>query len=491
MEERSFLVHKSFWIIIVLLLVAAWVSGLFIDLTGDSGLYAAISRQMVASGDWINLKINGHAYDQKPHLLFWLAGIGIKFFGNNNLAFKLFPFLYGFLGIYFTYRLGRLVYSHETGLLASVMTASSLIYFLYFFDIHTDTVLQTGVMLALWQLTAYFNSQKTGHLLTGFAGIGLAMLSKGPVGAVIPFLYIVSHYILTKNRKELFRLKWLAGIAVIIIIISPVLFHLYQNFGLKGLKFYFITNNIGRISGSYAGSNHDLLFYLYNLIWALFPWTFFVFQALYTEIRGVFKTKTSDNWAVTILPGLLLMLVILSIARGKAPNYMLILIAPLMLITANQVDKKLSGIGQRRRIQIMATSLLLFSGIFNLFMNTCYLPSLYKYQGTRQALELFEKDPHKNKKLYNWETEEYAIYFYGKDEVEEINNWDKAYKALSTPETWIYTHQIKRDNVLEMNYKIDTIYTIRQRGMNKITLQFLNPSTREKSLVSNYLIKTQ
>ena len=60
--------ENSLWSFAFLLVVLAYFSGLFIDLTGDSGLYAAISRQMVESGDWFNLKINGVFYDQKPHL---------------------------------------------------------------------------------------------------------------------------------------------------------------------------------------------------------------------------------------------------------------------------------------------------------------------------------------------------------------------------------------------------------------------------------------
>ena len=116
-----------------LLLIAAWIAGLFIDLTGDAGLYAAISRQMVESGDWLNLKINGEPYDQKPHLLFWLAGAGISIFGNTNFAFKLFPILFALSGIYFTYRLAKLMFSKTAGRWAALFTATSQMFFLYFF----------------------------------------------------------------------------------------------------------------------------------------------------------------------------------------------------------------------------------------------------------------------------------------------------------------------------------------------------------------------
>jgi len=125
---------KFWWIFAFVLVALAYFFGLFIDLTGDSGLYAAISRQMVESGDWFNLKINGAAYDQKPHLFFWLAGLGIQLFGNSNFAFKLFPFIYGAAGVYFTYRLGKQLFSEEVGKWAALITGTSQIFFLYFLD---------------------------------------------------------------------------------------------------------------------------------------------------------------------------------------------------------------------------------------------------------------------------------------------------------------------------------------------------------------------
>ncbi|MGM0621655.1 MAG: ArnT family glycosyltransferase, partial [Bacteroidota bacterium] len=167
------------WGIAFLMIGVAWIFGLFIDLTGDSGLHAAISRQMVESGDWLNLKINGEPYDQKPHLLFWLAGLGIELFGNYNFAFKLFPVLFALSSLWFIYKLGRILFSHEAGLTAALIAGTSQMFFLYLLDIHTDIILQAGVTLALWQLIAYLEKRKAAHFILGFIGIGLAMLAKG------------------------------------------------------------------------------------------------------------------------------------------------------------------------------------------------------------------------------------------------------------------------------------------------------------------------
>ncbi len=92
--------------------------------------------------------------------------------------------------------------------------------------------------------------------------------------------------------------------------------------------------------------------------------------------------------------------------------------------------------------------------------------------------------------MYNFELEEYELFFYAKDSVAEIKNWDQLYDAMEKPGTWVYTNATKYNDIKNMDYSIDTVYTIRQRGMNEINLQFLDPATREESLKSNYLIKT-
>jgi 4-amino-4-deoxy-L-arabinose transferase-like glycosyltransferase len=465
----------------------AWISGLFIDLTGDSGLYAAITLQMVESDDWFNLSINGNPYDQKPHLIFWLSGIGVKLFGHHNWAFKFFPFIYAVAGVWFTYRLGKFLYLEWGGRVAALMLATSQILFLYFFDIHTDTILQSGVILALWQLTVYLKTRNSLRFIFGFAGIGLAMLSKGPVGAVLPFLFVLIYLIATKDFRQLFHPKWILGVAIVLVIISPTLYHLYRSFGLEGIKFYFITNNLGRISGSYAGSSNDPFYYMYNALWALLPWTYFVVISYILEIRNWIKRPPEDIFSISMVVSLFIFFVLLSISKGKAPNYMLISVPPVMIITAKWVALKWDKGGTRYRNTIFM--LAIATCTINIFLNIWIIPELFKYQGVRQVISIFEKDKHPDKKLYIWEIDEFAIYYYSQKMPVSIENWEQAYKIFDTPQSWIYTHKIKKDNLEEMKIRIDTIYTIRQRGMNKINLKFLNPKTRESALNEHYLIK--
>ncbi|HKL31913.1 MAG TPA: glycosyltransferase family 39 protein [Tangfeifania sp.] len=536
---------KNFlWGIAFLMIGVACIFGLFIDLTGDSGLHAAISRQMVESGDWLNLTINGEPYDQKPHLLFWLAGLGIELFGNSNFAFKLFPFLFALSSLWFVYKLGKLLFSYQAGLTAALIAGTSQMFFLYLLDIHTDTILQAGISLALWQLIAFLEKRKAVHFIWGFVGIGLAMLAKGPVGAVLPFFTVLFYLIVKKDFRRLFHPKWFLGILIVLVVISPTLWHLFDSFGWEGIRFYFITNNLGRVTGEYAGSSTDPFYYLYNMLWAFLPWTVFIVAAIIFEIKSWFSTDKKINpGRAALLGSVLVLLFVYSISKGKAPHYFLIMVGPLAVVTGGYLNRFRKMAVEGRRIlcaqgAVLTIMFLIFiaivfflsekvswlpvfllavlfiaagifiqkekeswrrliffsvlvSGIVNVFLNAEFIPGLFRYQGARQALEVFEENQKPEDKLYNFALEEYELFFMA-DEAEEVKTPQRLYKLLEKEKTWVYTNQIKYNDIKRnMESKIDTVFVIRHRGMNELNFRFLNPKTRGKSLTPNYLIKAK
>lgn len=529
------------WTCAFLMIGLAYIFGLFVDLTGDSGLYAAISRQMVDSGDWFNLQLNGKPYDQKPHLFFWLAGAGIQLFGNTNFAFKLFPFLYGISGIYFTYRLGKTIYSNEVGKVAALIVATSQISFLYFFDFHMDSILQTGVVLALWQLAEYLKFKKKINFVIGFVGVGLAMFSKGPVGAVIPFLAVLFYLLSERDFKQIFHAKWVLGIIIVLLIISPSLYHLHKNFGTEGIKFFFITNNFGRITGEYAGSNSDPLFYLHTLLWAFLPWALLVVLGMFSEIESWIRKGNLNSWGYYLLGSTLVLLLVLSIAKGKAPNYFLIAVAPIAVVAGKsleQLNLRTDNLLKRilyyqqffvgllglfililiimlsnkimlpllivsissvfifysfrilkvKIVRIVFISVLTVS-VLNLILATSILPDLYKYQAARNVLKVYNENRNSNDKLFNYHSEDYELFFYAEDQVEQIYNYEDYNKMLENKGTWLHTIKNGYHELIDGGRKIDTVYFIPYKGMNNLNLRFLNPKTREAHLDTTYLIR--
>ena len=310
------------------------------------------------------------------------------------------------------------------------------------------------------------------------------------------------------------------------------------------MKFFFITTNVGRITGEYAGSSTEWLFYVHTFLWAFLPWTLYVLVSLFTEIKTGFKNKEQSAWSFYLLGSVGVLFIILSVARGKAPNYFFIEIVPIAIITAKWLTifetenrKKRTvlirwqvifvGIFALGLVFVFATlsfvklwvalliALLLIGAVYyflkqkkpilnnalllsvliigglNLFLNSAVIPELYTYQGARQALSIFNEHKKENSQLYNFETEGNELYFYSKENVIQIERWDELRAAMKTGNAWIYTNEIKCKNIIDMKMKIDTIYEVRQRGMNRISLKFLNPSTRESSLKTYYLMVSE
>src|SRR4029078_7371138 len=76
-------------------LVAVWFAG--IDQRAlqhpDEGRYAEISREMLASGDYVLPRLNGLVYLEKPPLQYWITAGAYRIFGVHEWTARLWPVL--------------------------------------------------------------------------------------------------------------------------------------------------------------------------------------------------------------------------------------------------------------------------------------------------------------------------------------------------------------------------------------------------------------
>ncbi|WP_372771969.1 ArnT family glycosyltransferase [Mangrovibacterium sp.] len=526
----------------LLLVLAAYYFGLFIDLTADTGKYGAIARHILDSGDWINLKIHGEPYDQKPPLIFWLATLGFELGGLHNWSYKLFSVLYSFGGFWFTYRLGKTLYTKRTGVLAALMLFSSEVYFLFAMDVHTDLLLQANITLAIWQLAAYLKTRKTLNFVLAFTGVGLAMMSKGAIGAAIPAFALGTHLLIKRDFRQLVHPKWLLGILIALIVALPAFAGLYNQFGLEGLKFFFITNNVGRITGSYAGNNSDYLFYFHTILYLFLPWTFLLFFGLYHEIKSYFL-KSGTNREYFTVGGIWIYFLIASIAKGKAPHYIFTLIPLFAVIVGKWLDfwlqeTDLKNIHWLFRAQylvlaliivflvtlmgygfpsnnllywvLLVTSLaacfilvtsegelltklflpsIILMATLNIYLNAQVFPETFSYQASTHASRIYNEKAAPGEPLSNYLYGQYELFFYADTDVKQLYSL-KDFKLNPVQNSWIFTTQQGLDSIHgKYQNNIELVYPLKHQGMNKVTIKFLNPETREQALKPMYLLK--
>ncbi len=524
--------------------IVVYLLGLLVDQTSDAAKYAAIGRNILQSHDWINLKIGGEPYDQKPPLLFWLAAVSFKLFGFSNLAYKLPSFLMSLFGVFATFRLGKVLYNEKVGKLAAIMLFFSEVYFLYNMDVHTDALLASTTAIALWQFAEYLKERKLWNMIFGFIATGLAMMSKGPVGlAVVAFavgIQIVSH----RKMWTLINWKWLLGIPILALMISPALKGLYDQFGWNGIIFYFWKNNAGRITGDYVGSNSDYSFYFHTLLYLFLPWSFFALTALILEWRDLIRKRFKlEGREVFLIGAITLYWIIISIAKGKAPHYLFVVIPMLSVLTAKWMivlyeKQKYHNLGQflyrfqqvciillwiatliislylfpmRQPIYWFFIVILLILSVFSFWeknryyktgllsiaviivlsfsINSNLMPGIFRYESSIQACETFNKQSVPGDHLWNYRYGLYEVYFYAKDGGRNLSDSTQLEKVCFTPGTWMYTDSLGYKEIVDTKAPIRGIYMFQHRYVSNPSLKFILPKTRMKQLTPMYLIR--
>ncbi|NJN33171.1 MAG: phospholipid carrier-dependent glycosyltransferase, partial [Saprospiraceae bacterium] len=155
---------------------------------------ASMSREMLETGNYLEIYEQGSDYLDKPPLIFWLSSQSMRLFGATNFGYKLPSILFALLAIYATFRFARIFYDHTTAQLAALILATSQAFFLIANDVRTDTILTGCVIFAIWQLAEAFESGHWRHFLWGFIGIGLGLLAKGPIALLLPAMGFSVHF---------------------------------------------------------------------------------------------------------------------------------------------------------------------------------------------------------------------------------------------------------------------------------------------------------
>ncbi|MEN6452978.1 MAG: glycosyltransferase family 39 protein [Prolixibacteraceae bacterium] len=538
---------EKWFLLVILLYLLVNICGLFVPVIINAAKYAQIGREILDNHDWINLTIGGDAYDQKPPLLFWIAALVFHFFGLSVVAYKTAVILISLLGLYGTYKLAELFYGRNIGLLAAAFLSTTLGYVHFHNDIHTDTLLIVPVILSVWQYAAYFKRKKNVQFYLGCIFAGLGMLAKGPVAIVVIGSAVGLHLICTRNFREIFNYRWLIALPLILLITIPALWGLYDQFGMEGIRFFFWTNNAGRVTGSYAGNNTDPFFYIHTTLYMMAPWTVFTFSGLFLQIRE----KIQKRWKFTesdefyTLGGLLFYLVISSAAKAKNPHYEMVVLPFLSILAARwavllfekqdrvKTQKVLGYIHAfialililpaflfltfifpenklwvwmivimltgsliyvltwKNSLTKQLTYLLISISIFLFTLNTNALPHISTYQSSFEACRIFNRESGDNEKLhiFTGEARDWEILLYSKSYGRFIIT-SEDFKRISPPvNDWIYTGPEGVKELEEMNVEVDTVRVMKHNRMSRLTLKFLNPQTRETMLKNRYLLK--
>lgn len=323
----------------------------------DESQYGEIAVEMAGSGDPVTLHVNGQPWFVHPPLYMWLVAAGSRVLGFSEFSIRIWSVVFSILAVYATALLGRDLFNPRTGLLAGAILAVTLQYLFQSRLAVFDTVLIAWMLLAFRAFWHAYRRGRRGDYVQFFLFAGLATVTKGPIGLILPGL-VAAAFVTARRAWSRWRaVPWAAGAAV---------------FAAVGLSWYaaetvrhgwtFVATNVGaytlgRFFGVVEQHSAPWFFYVPVALLGAFPWTTF-----WPAAGAMHFARWRDHdGSLCVLLGTVIPLVFYSAAQTKLPGY----IMPIFPFTAIGVaalwDEALER-GRDRRIVVGAAWFLVLVG---------------------------------------------------------------------------------------------------------------------------------
>jgi 4-amino-4-deoxy-L-arabinose transferase-like glycosyltransferase len=365
-------------VLILVLGIVLYVMG--IGATGLNGKdefrYAEVAKEILTSGDWLVLHVNGQPYPDKPPLFFWTIALSYLLNGGEVSPFAArLPLALFTLGcLLVTFAIARRLFDNRIALLASLALMVSFRFYWGARWLRLDIPLCFFVYLALlFFVKTFLGNTETQNANTAvprrsllspllfWVAMALATLVKGPVGVVLPLGSVVTFLILTKNMRNIRLARPLLGVVIFAVIVLawliPALLRAPKSYNEDLL----VTQNVARIISPWRHVRPP--YYFAGKLFADFqPWILFAVAAIWF----MFKRRRSlpeYSKLIFLFSWFLFPFVLLSIVPGKRGQYLLPAYPALAILVAWFVQRAVyEGLPAAKRFFLVPAVLL--SGAF-------------------------------------------------------------------------------------------------------------------------------
>lgn len=324
--------------------------------------FAECAREMIATGDYLRPQIDFMPFWEKPPLFIWMQVVAMKLFGVNEFAARFPNALIGVVTLTTVYHLGRKMVNELMARWWVLLFAASWLPHFYFKTGIIDPTFNLFIFLAFYQV--YVLRTTTDKWRTAIAAglfLGLAALTKGPVGILVALLALGTYVVINRGLNG-YKLQHLITIAIVaaipfggwMAITAAAHGGEYGGWFLKE----FVQYQVRLFSTEDSDHGGPFIYHFVVLLVGCFPASAFLFQYIgrrQSEVQdtGFRKWMWILFWVVLIL---------FSIVKTKIVHYSSLCYFPLTYLAALQLYN-LSAQGNRlkkvTRIMLPVTGLIL------------------------------------------------------------------------------------------------------------------------------------
>ncbi|GAA3995502.1 glycosyltransferase family 39 protein [Hymenobacter fastidiosus] len=327
-------ISSRFWLwLFVLVLGASLFVGLgsWGVLESSEARYAEIGREMLTGHDWLHPRLLGIQHFHKPPLTYWLTAAGLALAGPTALGVRLLPVLAVLGQIGLVYGLGLLLFAQDRGraLAAAVVYGTLPVVLISALNVTTDVYLQTLELTATYGILRYYHDGGRRWLYLFWGGLGLAFLTKGPVGFVLPLMAIAGFYFREKQVRRPFTGHHLLGLGLFALLgLSWYLYLMAENPAF--IRYFLFQHTVERFANPETfGRSKPWWFYLVLAPATSLPWS----VALITQAIRTGWADLPRAWRNVLLFWVLLPLGFFSLSGSKLLLYVLPIFPGVALLT--------------------------------------------------------------------------------------------------------------------------------------------------------------
>ena len=279
--------HVGYLQILLILALCPYFIGLADSSIWDANeaFYVETPREMMERGDYINPTFNYEPRINKPVLSYWIVAGFYHLFGVSPAVQRI-PIAIGGMVLVATAFLLARAASPEGRTAAAwwaaigLAVSPRLLMFSrrIFIDIYITMFM--ALTLLCFALAERYPERRRLFLVLMYVSVGLGMLTKGPIAALLPGLvfaiYLAAHRELGRVRDMFIPL----GTLIVLAIVVPWYAALYQQSGWAPIKSFFLGENVARyMEGVGVNAVRPFWWYLPVVFSDSFPWSIFLFPA--------------------------------------------------------------------------------------------------------------------------------------------------------------------------------------------------------------------
>jgi 4-amino-4-deoxy-L-arabinose transferase-like glycosyltransferase len=323
----------------VLLLARLGATGLWAP---DEPRYGQVAEELRSlrhgAAGLVLLHLDGEPYTQKPPLWFWLAAAcGAPLGRVTEAAARLPAALAGIALVATTLGFGARLLGGPSGVLGASLLLTTFAFAESARRAALDAPLalfETLALCAFWRLDRGIGAPRRNQLAL-HAALGLAVLTKGPVGFLVPMLVAAAHLLLERRPRDLARALPASGL---LLSLGPALAWVAAAATLAPAGFLDRAVGENLFGRFFEGTSHarPFYYYLYQFPLEFLPWVLAVPAALPAWRRAAASGDGEERRAVRFLLAWVgATLVFFSLSSGKRGVYVLPALPAAALLVAH------------------------------------------------------------------------------------------------------------------------------------------------------------